>query len=359
MRIKSKELFAVLFGIFLTLFYSLEGTNLYSNEMKKLLGIAIVCGIVAVLHKTTYNVKLFISLIIYIIFQFVLYNATGDTRLFISSLALLVGVNVDYQVILKGMLWTKLFSFIVVMLFVGYNHINGVALHLEILILLYISSKEEKIKRHDIFGIIFLYIISSFYTNTGSMILCGGIMVFLLIFRNNKKEEKMLYSKMTCYIFLSAMLLNIIFVMFRLITLKANIFIVNYIIDFVDEMTTSRLTLAAYSIKKFGISLIGGNIDYSKLDVGEGKYFNLDSGYMWLIQGCGIILSVVFIYLTIIMIKYLIETKKKMMIISVIVIALWAINEDILMSIGTNFGFLVMGNAINYKIRWKKENENT
>ncbi len=123
------------------------------------------------------------------------------------------------------------------------------------------------------------------------------------------------------------------------------------LIRWIDIATRSRITLAEASIQKFGVSLWGGNVDYGQ--IWPGVYFNLDSGMMWLIQGWGLLVTAVFIVMSVMLMKYLIGTRRYHYVIAALIIALWATQEDMLVSVGTNFLMIFMGQAVYY---WAERN---
>lgn len=97
-------------------------------------------------------------------------------------------------------------------------------------------------------------------------------------------------------------------------------------------------------LEKFGVSLWGGNIDYN-VDTGL-PYFLVDSGMMLLLQDWGIILMIAVMLLFVFLMWKLVKNRQYQYIISAIVIALWAFNEDTLLSVGTNYLFYLIGYEI-------------
>lgn len=106
--------------------------------------------------------------------------------------------------------------------------------------------------------------------------------------------------------------------------------------------------MAAFSFKKFGFSLWGGNINYS-VDTGL-PYFLIDSGMILLLQDWGLIMSVAVMALFVFFMYKVVKEKEYRLIISAIIISLWAFNEDTLLSAGMNYLFFAIGNEL-YKSR--------
>lgn len=131
--------------------------------------------------------------------------------------------------------------------------------------------------------------------------------------------------------------------------------IFTFIVDKIDKLASWRITLAAESLFRYGFSLMGGNVKYDSIIDDFGIYFNLDSGMMWLLQGWGIVMTIIFMTLMTIMMKYLIKKKEYHTIIAGISIALWALNEDMLVSVGSNFMFFILGKILSSEFLYKKK----
>ena len=112
-------------------------------------------------------------------------------------------------------------------------------------------------------------------------------------------------------------------------------------LNILDIIVSGRISLAAYSIEKFGVSLWGGNINYN-VDTGL-PYFLIDSGMILLLQDWGIVMAIVVMLAFIFLMFKLVKKKEYRLIISAIVISLWAFNEDALLAVGTNYLFYVIG----------------
>lgn len=198
-----------------------------------------------------------------------------------------------------------------------------------------------------------IYAILVLVTKSGSMAICGGSAIFLFILIDKKVVKKVLLSKLIKFIYPIALVMNLLFAILVNqktlirwgINIRVPIFLEKFV-KWIDIVTSSRISLAQYSLIKFGISLRGNNVDFNSLQLNPNGYFSLDSGMMWLIQQWGIIMTIIFMILTIHYITYIQKMKQYQMIVMAIAIALWSLNEDILLSAGMNMLFYFMGKAL-------------
>ena len=61
-------------------------------------------------------------------------------------------------------------------------------------------------------------------------------------------------------------------------------------------------------------------------------------------------ITVIFMSLTVMLMRYLTKTKRYSFIVAAIAIAFWATQEDMLVSVGTNFLLIFVGQAVRYNI---------
>lgn len=347
-------------------FYTLNNTKLWSGDVKILLFMGLVFGIgkMAISVKRIPQIKsrnrafLFLLVVSGIfVFRFLRYK---DTRLLIALFTMFMGIDVEPEKSIRIMFYAKLPMFLLAVLIGGYGHINGAALHGGMVVLLYICMREGNLKATDFFVILIPYLLLAVYTKSSSLVFGIGLAILALFLIKKRPVRKVLISKFMVCIFPITLILNYLFA----ITIRENgvPFIGNLLPDFVnktffqlirwiDIATRSRITLAEASIQKFGVSLWGGNVDYGQ--IWPGVYFNLDSGMMWLIQGWGLLVTAVFIVMSVMLMKYLIGTRRCHYVIAALIIALWATQEDMLVSVGTNFLMIFMGQAVYY---WAERN---
>lgn len=363
---KRDEIIPYLFVLLATVFYSINGAWFFSKWMQGLMYGAVIVGIVSIVYSFKSSIKSFLWLAIITLGIFFLFIQYSDTRMMLAIIGILVCYNLDKNHMLKNMLHIKMFCFLCILLAGGYRHINGAAVQAGVILLLYICTK-QKINLQQYIFVIAWYVFFALYTKSGSFGICIITGILLMILCQLEVGKKICRSKVVWFIYPICMFLNYFLVVGigepkipfigDYLSNKINaIYIV--VIKFLDEFMSYRLSLANYSLGKFGVSFFGGNVDYSLLDSGIG-YFHLDSGYFWLLQGFGIIMTVLFLIISVILMRYFCETQKYYLIISGIVIALWSVNEDVLVGIGINFLLLYFGEAIDYQLNRERKNEYT
>lgn len=364
-KISLNSLLLIIYTFFLNGFYTLNGSVSFGNLIKIMIIICIVIGslkIVLNLRKKIYP-DLFV-IVIALIIMIIFYLNSKDTRLAIGILSMIVYLYADVDKVIRYFLFSKAFFYFTVMLTGGYGHINGVAIHGGILLLIYICKRDKKLKWMNIIAVFIGFMILSLYTNSGSAKIAMICTMILLLSIKLNKFQWLYKSKIIIYTYPIALFVNYfcavtigtagkIAFIGSIIPYKINSYIYEFIL-FLDKVTTSRLTLANYSLANFGVSFWKGNIDFSILELGEGGYFNLDSGFMWLLQGWGGFMTIIFCIMTIFLIRYFIKYEKYNYVITAVVIALWGINEDILLSVGTNFLIIFMLKSILSYLNEKK-----
>ena len=130
----------------------------------------------------------------------------------------------------------------------------------------------------------------------------------------------------------------------RSITPKFLCTIFAFVLRLVDKVFTGRISLGGFSLYYFGISLFGGNIDYS---VNTGlKYFVVDSGLLLLLQDWGLIITILMSVIFVMLMRMLMKNKEYALIVYMLIIILWSFNEDIFISVGSNFAFYIFGHEL-------------
>lgn len=334
-------------------FYTLSGSVSFNRSIKFILTMCIIVGIVKIVVGLRLKVYPDLLLIgISFILVLVFYSHNSDTRLAVAILTMICFLYDDIQEVITYFFYSKLFFYIIVLLTGGYGHINGIALHGGIILLLYICKLDKGLKWINILIVLIGFLGIVLYTDSGSAKIAMVSTIILVVLVKLKKLKWLYKSKIITFSYPIAMFIN--FYCAKSISLGGKMpFIGNILperinscffelVVFLDKATTSRLTLASYSLNNFGISLWGNNVDYSILNLGYGGYFNLDSGFMWLLQGWGIFMTVIFCIMTVYMMIYFIRNEKYNYVVAGIVIALWGINEDMILSVGTNFLLVFM-----------------
>lgn len=354
-KIKKKEILPFMFCILSSAYYTLKGWKYESSLVEVFLIMALICGILNTVKNVSNRKKAIIiltPLVLLIIYRF---SIGADTRLFVSLVAILVGMNVDFDKIAKWILYSKAVFLLTAFLIGGYVHLNYMAMNIGVIVflVLYIYYPQHKVKSFIV--AILIYVLGIFLSKSGSMIICVGIGLALYIFMNTKMGKRMLSLK--CMVLLFPMVL---FLNWLIVGMYATYIFSNPSFSFIKELIpsewsstiviflnmldaglTGRISLSAFSFGRFGFSLWGGNIDYG-VDTGL-PYFLVDSGMMLLLQDWGLIITAVVMILFVFLMKRLVQNRNYRLIISAIVIALWAFNEDTLLAVGTNYLFYAIG----------------
>ena len=355
MKIKYKhgDEYAILFVILTTVFYTIQGSYLFFPQMKILLALAFVMSFFGILKKINISRSYInIKFIICIICVLISFLKTSDTRLLISLLSIILGSKYDINELIKTMFWSKLISFGLVMLFGGYFHINGCALHGGMLILIYLACLGNRLNFNNMIKCLLFYIILSLYTHSGSIIICCGFAITMLTLKRIRLFKRIIFSRFTTYSFVICLVLNIVSA--QLFYKDLPLAISNFL-RILDSFVSHRIELAAYSLMKYGVSYFGGNVQFDLLNNNGIGYFTIDSGYIWLLQGTGLIITLLFMISTVFVLSYFVKTKNYTLLVIAITISLWGMNEDMLISLGMNFLYYYFGYAISQMILFREE----
>ena len=343
---------------FYVIYHTLQG--FHDTLMKVFLLLGLLTSVIYILTLKKFKKEtllLLLGLGIIILIQF---PVSFDIRMVVLFICMVVGTYVDLDDLLQWMFVSKLLAFIVGTA-IGWARGNTSALHGGMLILMYICANRKNIRWRHIaitaVSTVLLYI----FTGTATSLLGLGIAVIMLVYYKLCNTKKIFRWKLVEYVFPAALLFNLTCVL-TFVDKKIPIIgqwmprsinsMFYEFVRFVDVAMTSRITLAAASWPVFGVSLWGGNANYNLLNLTKNVYYNLDSGMMWLIHGKGIILTVIFMFLTVNVMKYFIKQKEYILVIAGVVIACWAMIEDMLFIVGTNFLIALYGKAL--LMNWKK-----
>lgn len=361
-KIKSTDILLYLYLLFVMLYYTTNNSYMGTDIRDFIILFAMVIGIVKVFMALKVDLKTLAVLCIFgvIVIQNFLHNK--DSRILVAFLSILCALNEDRSKIINGMLYSKLFTFVaVVLLGGGYRHINQFALQAGMILLLYFCKREKH--GYDWYIKLFMCFLSTIiiclYTDSGSAKVCLALCIVLYALKKTKTGIKILKTKIIMLLFPIALFFNYFFAIGvgegeipfvgQYFSEGINRFYIN-LVRILDVATSRRLTLVKSSFIRFGGSWLGGNVDYSTLNLQHGQYFLLDSGFIWLIQGWGYLMCILMMVLLVILMRYFNEIEEYNYIIAGIGIALWAINEDMLVSVGTNFLLFFIGQAIWYYV---------
>lgn len=363
LKVRKNDILAVMYIYMTSAFYILRYSNLFIPEMRILLLIAIMSGLLYFALNIRFKCRFKIWLVAFAVIIVVIFISRRDTRLMVSFVAILVGIRMKRENLLRALFHSKLIFFIIAMLTGGIGHINGVAMQLGSIILICIAFWNEKINNKQLLFLWLLYLGGAIYMHTGAFIVSIGIALFFVSTKKYKITKRILLSFFSRNIYPIMLAFNVIgslWVGEQYYPSVKNAVIpfiretISYVMDKIDRILSWRLTLAAESLHRYGISVIGGNVKYDSLVNEYGVYFNLDSGLMWLLQGWGGIITFIFMVLMVIMMSQLVKRKEYNLIIVGMSIAMWAMVEDMLVSIGVNFMFYILGETLVKEVRKRK-----
>lgn len=357
-KLKTSEILSLCYCVLTTIYYTLKGWVYASKLLEILLVIGIICGVINLVQFIRIRINRFIIILPIIMLTIYRMSLGADTRLIVSLLAVIIGITVDFDKIAIWILKTKIATFFCAFIVGGYMHRNYLAMNMGVIIflILYVYYPKYKLKALSWGAVVFAF--GVYISKSGAMLICVGIGLLLYMALNSKSIKKLLSSKILIFLFPLILLLNWFLVVLYAAYGYSNsdfYFIKKVIpnvwsqsvmpfLNMLNRFLTGRISLAAFSVCKFGISLWGGNIDYT-VDTGL-PYFLVDSGMMLLLQDWGLIMTVVVMLMLVFLMWKLVKKKEYRLIISAIVIALWAFNEDTLLSVGTNYLFYVIGHEL-------------
>ena len=354
-KIKKKEVMPLIFCILTSAYYSLKGWKYSSNLLEILLVVGVICGLISVFQNILNKKKALIILVPLALLTLYRMSLGADTRLLVSLVAVFVGMRLDFDKIAKSLLNTKIIVFVLGYLFGGYVHLNYISMNVGVIVLLMLYVYYPKNKIVSLIIATITYVLGIYISKSGSMIICVGMSLILYVISNTKIGKKVLASKAMVMIFPVVLFLNWFLCALYAAYGYSNsdfYFVKKFIPDayssnimpFLKRLNvylSGRISLAAFSMGNFGFSLWGGNIDYS-VDTGL-PYFLVDSGMILLLQDWGLVMATVIMTLFVFLMWKLTTKKEYRLIISSVVIALWAFNEDTLLAVGTNYLFFVIG----------------
>lgn len=333
-------------------YHTLQG--FHDTLPKAILLLALLTSAIYIVNLKKFKKETLLLLLVIGVITLVQFPVTFDIRMVVLFICMVVGTYIDIDDMLNWMFISKFIAFIIGTA-IGWEKANTCSLHGGMLLLLYICTNRKNIRWRHIALTAGAAIGLFMYTDTATLLLGVGIALVLLVYYKIFNGKKIFHWKIVKYVFPAVLFVNLICVLTfvekqvpligQWLPVKVNELFYEFV-RIVDVATTSRVTLAAASWPVFGVSLWGGNADYTLLNLTEGVYYNLDSGMMWLLQGWGIILTIVFMLITIQLMNYFMENKEYVLIIAGIVIACWAMIEDMLMIVGTNFLIVLFGKAL-------------
>lgn len=363
-KVNNNSLFAFIFIVFINIFYTSNGWTYHVSIMNSFIMFAFLFGFIDIFmhHEEIYkiflhNKNLTILVSILILMTIIKFMLNQDTRLIISVMAIFIAMYFPLYKIFYITFFTKFITFIIYYFIGGYTHLNYISVHFGMIILLYLIIS-YKINRFNLKCSLVLLIIGYFISKSGAFLMCCGLAILLFYSLKLKLKYFLIKLKIIEYYFPFMILLTVLlglaymsyandfinFGILRSITPKFLCTIFAFVLRLVDKVFTGRISLGGFSLYYFGISLFGGNIDYS---VNTGlKYFVVDSGLLLLLQDWGLIITILMGVIFVMLMRMLMKNKEYALIVYMLIIILWSFNEDIFISVGSNFAFYIFGHEL-------------
>lgn len=363
-KVNNNSLFAFIFIVFINIFYTSNGWTYHVSIMNSFIIFAFLFGFIDIFmhHEEIYkiflhnkNVTILVSILI--LMTIIKFMLNQDTRLIISVMAIFIAMYFPLYKIFYITFFTKFITFIIYYFIGGYTHLNYISVHFGMIILLYLIIS-YKINRFNLKCSLVLLIIGYFISKSGAFLMCCGLAILLFYSLKLKLKYFLIKFNIIEYYFPFMILLTVLlglaymsyandfinFGILRSITPKFLCTIFAFVLRLVDKVFTGRISLGGFSLYYFGISLFGGNIDYS---VNTGlKYFVVDSGLLLLLQDWGLIITILMSVIFVMLMRMLMKNKEYALIVYMLIIILWSFNEDIFISVGSNFAFYIFGHEL-------------
>ena len=363
-KVNNNSLFAFIFIVFINIFYTSNGWTYHVSIMNSFIIFAFLFGFIDIFmhHEEIYKIFLHnknvtILVRILILMTIIKFMLNQDTRLIISVMAIFIAMYFPLYKIFYITFFTKFITFIIYYFIGGYTHLNYISVHFGMIILLYLIIS-YKINRFNLKCSLVLLIIGYFISKSGAFLMCCGLAILLFYSLKLKLKYFLIKLNIIEYYFPFMILLTVLlglaymsyandfinFGILRSITPKFLCTIFAFVLRLVDKVFTGRISLGGFSLYYFGISLFGGNIDYS---VNTGlKYFVVDSGLLLLLQDWGLIITILMSVIFVMLMRMLMKNKEYALIVYMLIIILWSFNEDIFISVGSNFAFYIFGHEL-------------
>lgn len=337
------------------LYYALRRATIYTEFFKVILLVAMLSGIAHVFLNMKFSKKAFFRVCTFLLVTIFFYLMVRNLTVLILFVGMISCLDSDPKEILRlALIYKSIFTILFVVLGIGSSG-NVLAMEIGMLMLIYLAMKENTLSKNEYLYLFILYIIGYIYTKSNSFLIIIGLMFLLSLTGKSVRGKKILLSKAIMYIFPILFFMNLFL---GLCVEETQIpWIGKYCPDFfnkfvisvatiLDVAMSSRLILGKISLNRFGVKWIGGTIDVESLNLNQYSYFYLDSGYLNVLQGWGILFTIIFMILMILIMSYLIKQRNYGAIIAGVCIAFWAINEPILTYIDWNFLLLIGGQAV-------------
>lgn len=360
-KVNNNSCFGLIFIVLINIFYASNGWAYHGTILNGLIMFAFLFGFMDILMHYELLYKIFLKhrnltvlfsiLIFTTLIKFIL---NQDTRLIVSVMAILIAIYIPLYKIFHITFFTQVITFSICYFFGGYTHLNYISVHFGMIMLIYLIIS-YKINQFNVKYSLVLLIVGYFLSKSGAFLICCGLAILLFYSLKLKLQYFLIKLKIIEYYFPFMILLTVIlglaymsyandyinFGILRTFTPKFLCNIFASILHLVDKVFTGRISLGGYSLYYFGASLFGGNIDYS-VNIGL-KYFVVDSGLLLLLQDWGLIITALMCVIFVMLMRMLMKNREYALIVYTLIIILWSFNEDVFISVGSNFAFYIFG----------------
>lgn len=363
-KVNNNSCFGLIFIVLINVFYASNGWEYHGTILNGLIMFAFLFGFMDILMHYELLYKIFLKhrnltvlfsiLIFTTLIKFIL---NQDTRLIVSVMAILIAIYIPLYKIFHITFFTQVVTFIICYFFGGYTHLNYISVHFGTIMLIYLIIS-HKINQFNVKYSLVLLILGYFLSKSGAFLICCGLAILLFYSLKLKLKYSLIKLKIVEYYFPFMILLTVIlglaymsyandYINFGILRTFTPKFLCNLfasILRLIDKVFTGRISLGGYSLYYFGVSLFGGNIDYS-VNIGL-KYFVVDSGLLLLLQDWGLIITILMSVIFIMLMRMLMKNKEYALIVYLLIIILWSFNEDIFISVGSNLAFYIFGHEL-------------
>ena len=255
----------------------------------------------------------------------------------------------------KSLMTTSTIS-LLISIIIGVDHINGLCIGLGLLTYLLFLSTNFKNNNIYIYILIGINILLFGFIKAGQAIICINFCFILILLLKYSKKSYIPNKKIWSTSFLVCAALNIylalsthnhgLMYLNNILPSSFNTFVEN-LLNKIDTLMSYRLSLSNISLNLFGFKLYGNVLNPNHPQLKD-AYFNVDSGYLQILQSQGFIIFIVIMILLTIIMVYFCQIRRWDLIIIGITISLWGINEDILVSPIGNILWLYLPQALDY-----------
>lgn len=353
--LKKNNLFAYIYIILINIYYGLRATQLNNPNLHYILYMAVIIFFIQVCFFENYRLLEVFILPLLIVFCMLNYHYSNDSRLLVLALTIIIMKSVKFESCLKLIFYERILITICIISLsiigvipnieryvndrtayaLGFDHSNLLAVWITIILFMYICLNQTRmnIKNYLLFILcsICIYIITISRTS-----LIVSIFIYTILLINYYIGIPRTIFNFSKYIYFVFMWLSIY--------LPLNLSSTGFI-RILDKWLSYRLTLSKMYLDNFSIGWFHTYISASKFkDIA--KYYILDSGYLNLLYSFGIVESIVFMVLNILLIKKLLKQQKDIYVIVIIGLAIYSFTEDVLCSLQYNFTLLLLAGLL-------------